>query len=85
MLSFVSRVRPQLQRLITVSLGEGFGRRVPIGLARPLLALLMTRASYEEQARWRAGERVYTITRAGCPGIQAYAQVGLAWRLAIVR
>lgn len=58
---------------------------MPIGLARPLLALLMTRASYEEQARWRAGERVYTITRAGCPGIQAYAQVGLTWRHAIVR
>ncbi len=28
----------------------------------------------QEQARWRPGERVYTVTRAGCPGIQSYAQ-----------
>jgi len=33
----------------------GFGRRTPVGLARPLLALLMTRASYEVRGRlsWR--------------------------------
>ena len=36
--------------------------------------MLMTRASCEEQARWRPRERVYTVTRAGCPGIQGYAQ-----------
>ena len=56
------------------ALCKGFGRPIPINLARPLLALLMTRSSYEEQARWRPRERVYTVTRAGCPGIQSYAQ-----------
>ena len=35
------------------ALCKGFGRGIPINLARPLLALLMTRASYEEQARVR--------------------------------
>jgi alpha-glucosidase len=39
-----------------------------------LQALLMTRASFEEQARHKPDERVYSITRAGCPGIQRYAQ-----------
>ena len=42
--------------------------------ARPLQALLMTRATFEAQRRHAPGERVYTVTRAGPPGIQRYAQ-----------
>lgn len=34
----------------------------------------MTRASYEAQAARSPGERVYTVTRAGPPGIARYAQ-----------
>jgi alpha-glucosidase len=34
----------------------------------------MTRASYEEQQRAAPQERPFTVTRAGCPGIQRYAQ-----------
>jgi alpha-glucosidase len=39
-----------------------------------LHALLMTRATSEAQAARFPDERVYTITRAGPPGIQRYAQ-----------
>ena len=34
----------------------------------------MTRASFEAQARYRPGEIPFSVTRAGCPGIQRYAQ-----------
>jgi hypothetical protein len=53
---------------------HGFGRPIPIERARPLQPLLMTRASYEAQAARFPGERVFTVTRAGPPGIQRYAQ-----------
>ena len=53
---------------------NGFGLRLPIGCSRPLHALLMTRATAEAQAAHRPGERVFTVTRAGPPGIQRYAQ-----------
>lgn len=53
---------------------HGFGSAIPIQRSRPLHALLMTRATAEAQARHRPGERVYTVTRAGPPGIQRYAQ-----------
>jgi alpha-glucosidase len=53
---------------------DGFGRPVALDLIRPVQALLMTRASFEEQARANPGERPFTVTRAGCPGIQRYAQ-----------
>jgi len=49
---------------------DGFGRPVALDLARPIQALLMTRASFEEQARAKPGERPFTVTRAGCPGIR---------------
>jgi alpha-glucosidase len=52
----------------------GFGHVVPLDLVRPAQALLMTRASYEEQQRAKPQERPFTVTRAGCPGIQRYAQ-----------
>jgi alpha-glucosidase len=53
---------------------HGFGRPLPIRRSRPLQALLMTRATAEAQAEHRPDERVFTVTRAGPPGIQRYAQ-----------
>jgi alpha-glucosidase len=52
----------------------GFRQPVALDLVRPAHALLMTRASYDEQQRARPEERPFTVTRAGCPGIQRYAQ-----------
>jgi alpha-glucosidase len=52
----------------------GFGRPIPIARSRPLHSLLMTRATYEAQALHFPDERVFTVTRAGPPGIQRYAQ-----------
>ena len=53
---------------------HGFGAPIPIHRSRPLHALLMTRATAEAQSARRPDERGYTITRAGPPGIQRYAQ-----------
>jgi alpha-glucosidase len=52
----------------------GFGDPMPLDLARPLEPLLMTRASLDEQRRSAPLERQFTVTRAGPPGIQRYAQ-----------
>ncbi len=52
----------------------GFGDPIPLDLARPLQPLLMTRASLERQRAEKPGERQFTVTRAGCPGIQRYGQ-----------
>ena len=52
----------------------GFGEPLPMPRARPLHPLLMTRATYDQQARHQPDERVYTITRGGPPGLQRYAQ-----------
>ncbi len=48
--------------------------RCPMHRSRPLHALLMTRATYEAQQARAPGEPIYTVTRAGPPGIQRYAQ-----------
>jgi alpha-glucosidase len=56
------------------AVAHGFGDAMPMARARPLHALLMTRATAEAQARHAPGRRVYTITRAGAPGIQRHAQ-----------
>jgi alpha-glucosidase len=53
---------------------HGFGEALPMARARPLQPLLMTRATHDQQARHKPDERVYTITRAGPPGLQRYAQ-----------
>lgn len=52
----------------------GFGEKVPLVIARAVQPLLMTRASLEEQQRNAPGERQFSVTRAGPPGIQRYAQ-----------
>jgi alpha-glucosidase len=53
---------------------HGFGQALPVPRSRPLQPLLMTRATYEQQTRYKPGERIYTITRGGAPGLQRYAQ-----------
>ena len=53
---------------------DGHGTPIPIHRSRALQALLMTQATAEVQAHARPDERVYTVTRAGPPGIQRYAQ-----------
>jgi alpha-glucosidase len=53
---------------------QGFGETLPVPRSRPLQPLLMTRATYDQQAKHKPGERVYTITRAGPPGLQRWAQ-----------
>jgi alpha-glucosidase len=50
------------------------GTQLPIHRSRPLHALLMTEATAERQRALKPGERPYTITRAGPPGIQRTAQ-----------
>jgi alpha-glucosidase len=52
----------------------GFGEALPVPRSRPLQPLLMTRATYDQQAAHKPDERVYTITRAGPPGLQRWAQ-----------
>jgi len=53
---------------------NGFGEALPMHRARPLHALLMTRASFEAQALKHPDEAVFTVTRGGPPGLQRYAQ-----------
>jgi alpha-glucosidase len=53
---------------------HGFGETLPAGLARPLHALLMARASYEAQREFYPNARLYLLTRSACPGTQRYAQ-----------
>ena len=52
----------------------GFGTPIPIARSRPLHPLLMTRSTFEAQEAHSPGERPFTVTRAGPPGIQRYAQ-----------
>ena len=52
----------------------GFGTPLPIARSRPLQPLLMTRATFEAQAAHAGDRRTFTVTRAGPPGIQRYAQ-----------
>jgi len=52
----------------------GFGTPIPIARSRPLHPLLMTRATFDAQAAHAGDRRTFTVTRAGPPGIQRYAQ-----------
>ena len=73
------------------ALCNGFGTPVAFNLARPVQSHLMTRASLEATQAKAPGERAFTVTRAGMPGVQRYAQSwsgdnetswrGLAWGL----
>ena len=53
---------------------DGHGKAMPIHRSRSLHALLMTQATAVAQAAAKPNERVYTVTRAGPPGLQRYAQ-----------
>jgi alpha-glucosidase len=52
----------------------GFGEPTPLALLRPVQALLMTRAAREVQLAAKPNVRPFTVTRAGGPGLQRYAQ-----------
>jgi alpha-glucosidase len=56
----------------------GFGTALPMHRSRALHAMLMTRATFEAQQAYQAKasstDAVFTVTRAGSPGIQRYAQ-----------
>jgi alpha-glucosidase len=56
------------------AVAAGFGKPMPLHRSRPLQGLLMTRATFEAQREHRPNEPVFTVTRAGMPGIQRYAQ-----------
>ncbi len=60
---------------------DGFGATIPLHRSRALQAMLMTRATFEAQQKHQASlatthkaEPVFTVSRAGSPGIQRYAQ-----------
>lgn len=52
----------------------GFGKAVPAAAMRPVLPLLMIRASRRAQVEARPDERPYVVTRSGMAGLQRYAQ-----------
>ncbi|MGQ4002639.1 glycoside hydrolase family 31 protein [Francisellaceae bacterium CB299] len=53
---------------------NGFGNKIAIKHIKPVQSLLMTKASYEAQLSFAPNKRPYLITRAGCAGLQRYAQ-----------
>lgn len=53
---------------------HGFGDPIAIKHIRPVMALLMMRASQEVQRRFSPGTRPHLISRSGCAGLQRYAQ-----------
>ena len=53
---------------------HGFGRPVAIKHIRPVMPLLMMRASLEAQQRFAPQQRPYLISRSGCAGMQRYVQ-----------
>ncbi|MGL4811606.1 MAG: TIM-barrel domain-containing protein [Beijerinckiaceae bacterium] len=66
------------------SVATGFGQPLDATAARPLHALLMTRATYEATQARDTSKRPYTITRAGPAGLQRYAETwtgdnGTSW------
>ncbi|HBQ8956796.1 TPA: DUF5110 domain-containing protein [Klebsiella variicola subsp. variicola] len=52
----------------------GFGREIAIKHIRPVMPLLMMRASMEAQQRFAPQKRPYLISRSGCAGMQRYVQ-----------
>lgn len=51
-----------------------FGQAKPIQLLRPLMPLLMMKASYEAQREFNPELRPYLISRSGSPGMNRYVQ-----------
>ncbi|WOI56560.1 TIM-barrel domain-containing protein [Palleronia sp. LCG004] len=52
----------------------GFGEPIDIDLMRPVMPMLMCRASEAAQRAHAPGERPYLISRSGAPGLQRHAQ-----------
>ncbi|AOP44224.2 glycoside hydrolase family 31 protein [Edwardsiella piscicida] len=53
---------------------HGFGQPIAIKQIRPVMPLLMMRASMEAQQRFAPHLRPYLISRSGCAGMQRYVQ-----------
>lgn len=53
---------------------HGFGEEIAIKHIRPVMPLLMMRASLEAQQRFSPQLRPYLISRSGCAGMQRYVQ-----------
>jgi alpha-glucosidase len=53
---------------------HGFGQPIAIKHIRPVMPLLMMRASLEAQQEFAPMKRPYLISRSGCPGMQRYVQ-----------
>lgn len=53
---------------------HGFGKEIAIKHIRPVMPLLMCRASIEAQQAYNPNIRPYLISRSGCAGIQRYVQ-----------
>ncbi|WP_282094952.1 glycoside hydrolase family 31 protein [Epibacterium ulvae] len=53
---------------------SGFGTGIDVGLMRPAMPILMTRASFDAQQAFAPEKRPYLISRSGAPGLQRYAQ-----------
>lgn len=53
---------------------HGFGKPIAIKHIRPVMPLLMMRASMEAQQSFAPDKRPYLISRSGCAGMQRYAQ-----------
>ena len=53
---------------------HGFGKPIAIKYIRPLMSLLMMRASFEAQQAFSPDKRPYLISRSGAPGMQRYVQ-----------
>lgn len=53
---------------------HGFGNPIAIKYIRPVMPLLMMRASLEAQQRFAPEKRPYLISRSGCAGMQRYVQ-----------
>jgi alpha-glucosidase len=56
----------------------GFGREIAIKHIRPVMPLLMMRASLEAQQRFAPDKRPYLISRSGCAGCSATSRPGAA-------
>jgi alpha-glucosidase len=53
---------------------DGFGKPIPLSLARPLQTLLMVKASVEATQAHKPDARPFALTRSASPGMQRYAQ-----------
>ncbi|XP_018333795.1 uncharacterized protein LOC108742928 [Agrilus planipennis] len=52
----------------------GFGKEIAVKHIRPVMALLMMRASMDAQTNFAPNKRPYLISRSGCAGMQRYVQ-----------